>query len=97
MAQELGIKLLDSSGNNIEFGGAELLKLHNIDFSNIDPRIQESIFEVACDVNNPLTGPNGASAVYGPQKGANQKMISLLDKALLNFAKKVVRDLGKNI
>tara|TARA_B100001123_G_scaffold177046_1_gene202979 strand:- start:435 stop:1604 length:1170 start_codon:yes stop_codon:yes gene_type:complete len=97
MAQALGIKLLDSYGNNIEFGGAELLKLHSIDFSNVDPRIQESSFEVACDVNNPLTGPNGASAVYGPQKGANQKMISLLDKALLNFAKIVVRDLGKNI
>lgn len=97
MAQALGIKLLDSFGNNLEFGGAALSKLHSIDFSNIDPRIQESIFEVACDVNNPLTGPAGASAVYGPQKGATQDMISLLDKALLNFAKIVTRDLGTDI
>ena len=66
MAQAVGISLKDISGNELPRGGAALSKLHSIDTSRLDPRIKQSEFMVACDVNNPLTGPEGASAVYGP-------------------------------
>ena len=60
-------------------GGAPLANLNRIDISGIDPRVNESSFAVACDVTNPLTGPEGASAVYGPQKGATPEMVERLD------------------
>lgn len=70
MLQALGGKLLDKYGNELGFGGAELLKLHKIDLSTLDSRIKDINFEVACDVTNPLVGVNGASYVFGKQKGA---------------------------
>ncbi|MCH8108626.1 MAG: glycerate kinase, partial [Chloroflexi bacterium] len=70
MAQALGISLLDSEGRELVFGGASLTRLDRIDLSGLDTRAIESQFMVACDVSNPLTGPEGASAIYGPQKGA---------------------------
>ena len=97
MAQAVGISLKDISGNELPRGGAALSKLHSIDTSRLDPRIKQSEFMVACDVNNPLTGPEGASAVYGPQKGATPEMITQLDSALKNFADTILRDLGQQV
>lgn len=68
MLQALGVKLLDQGGCEIKFGGGELANLDRIDISCIDSRLESCRIEAACDVNNPLTGPKGASAVFGPQK-----------------------------
>lgn len=97
MAQALGIKLMDREGRNLVFGGAALQNLSVIDTSSIDQRVLESNFQIACDVNNPLTGPEGASAVYGPQKGATEENVIQLDSALGVFAEVAKRDLGKDI
>lgn len=97
MAQALGANLLDSEGRSIGSGGAALANLRSIDVSKMDPRIEGSHFMVACDVSNPLTGAEGASAVYGPQKGATPAMVAELDNALLNFADIVKKDIGKNV
>lgn len=97
MAQALGVRLLDRSGNELAQGGAALSALHAIDMSGLDAKINECEFLVACDVNNPLTGPTGASAIYGPQKGATPDMIELLDAALTRFAEIVERDIGAEI
>ncbi len=97
MAQALGVRLLDADGAELPPGGAALARLDRIDASGLDPRAAEAEFEVACDVNNPLTGPEGASAVYGPQKGATPEMVEQLDAALGNFATVVKRDLGADV
>ena len=97
MAQALGVRLLDSAGRDIAFGGAALSELNHIDMSGLDETIRSCNFLVACDVNNPLTGPTGASAIYGPQKGATPEMIERLDAALLHFAEVVKRDIGVEI
>tara|TARA_B100000949_G_C14257931_1_gene441445 strand:+ start:134 stop:1279 length:1146 start_codon:yes stop_codon:yes gene_type:complete len=97
MAQALGIRLMDREGRNLVFGGAALQNLSVIDTSSIDQRVLESNFQIACDVNNPLTGPEGASAVYGPQKGATEENVIQLDSALGVFAEVAKRDLGKDI
>lgn len=97
MAQALGVRLLDSGGRDLEFGGAALSKLNKIDMSGLNDTVSSCEFLVACDVNNPLTGPTGASAIYGPQKGATPEMIESLDAALLHFAEVVKRDIGVEI
>lgn len=97
MAQALGVRLLDESGNDLPPGGAALADLRMIDASGLDARAAASQFSVACDVSNPLTGPEGASAVYGPQKGATPELVEQLDDALGNFAKVVERDIGRSI
>ena len=97
MAQALGANLLDDQGKTISFGGAALSSLQTVDISNMDSRIKESKFLVACDVSNPLTGEEGASAVYGPQKGATPEMVQRLDDALTNFATVVKKDLKKDV
>ena len=97
MAQALGVRLLDEAGNDLPPGGAALADLHRIDTSRLDERAVEAQFSVACDVSNPLTGPEGASAVYGPQKGATPEIVAQLDAALKNFAGVVERDIGTSI
>ncbi len=97
MAQALGVRLLDATGNEIGFGGGALAKLVRIDASRLDPRVREAEFLVACDVTNPLTGPNGASAVYGPQKGATAEMVAELDANLRHYAALIRRDLGVDV
>ena len=97
MAQALGVRLLDSAGRDLEFGGAALSRLNRIDMSGLNDAVRNCEFLVACDVNNPLTGPTGASAIYGPQKGATSEMIERLDAALLHFAEVVKRDIGVEI
>ena len=97
VAQALGAKLFDDKGKEIGFGGGELARLAKIDMSTIDARIAETKTVVACDVDNPLTGPRGAAYVYSPQKGATPEMVEKLDKALMQFAEIVKRDLGKEV
>ncbi|OCG50579.1 glycerate kinase [Gilliamella sp. Choc5-1] len=87
MLQALGVKLLDKFGNQIGYGGVSLSELYKIDITEIDRRIHECEFEVACDVTNPLTGENGASVIFGPQKGASPQDVKLLDANLKHFAK----------
>lgn len=86
MAQALGFKFKDSGGNDLGFGGGELNKLSFIDQSGRDPRIDACEFIAACDVTNPLCGEFGASAVYGPQKGATPGIVRCLDNNLFHFA-----------
>ena len=74
-----------------------LLKLHAIDVSQMDPRLKEARFRVACDVSNPLCGPNGAAYIFGPQKGAKPDDLPVLDEALHRFSQVIRRDLGKEI
>lgn len=97
MAQALGASLLDSAGSIIPQGGAALAKLAHIGLKTMDARLAECTVEVACDVNNPLCGPSGASAIYGPQKGATPEMVQQLDAALAHYAAIIERDLGKTV
>lgn len=97
MAQALGVSFFDADGNKLGTGGRELSRLTWIDVSQLNPRIPQTKFLVACDVDNPLFGPNGAARVYAPQKGATPEMVEELDKGLVNFGYIVKRDLGKDI
>ncbi|GAC1690924.1 MAG: glycerate kinase [Ktedonobacteraceae bacterium] len=97
MAQALGATLLTEQGTVIAYGGATLATLSHISLERLDPRLQECTFEVACDVTNPLCGPTGASAVYGPQKGATPDMVQQLDAALDHYAQILERDLGQSV
>lgn len=97
MAQALGAALLSRQGTQIARGGAALATLAHISTSTMDPRLQECTLEVACDVTNPLCGPTGASAVYGPQKGATPEMVEELDSALAHYAQIIEQDLGMSV
>lgn len=97
MAQALGVRLLDAEGRDLSHGGEALERLAGVDVSGLDERARESTFLVACDVSNPLTGPEGASAIYGPQKGATPGVVKRLDAALHRFAEVVKHDLGRDI
>ncbi len=94
MAQALGFRLLDASGADLPPGGASLASLDRIDASPRAPELDGVAFVVAIDVDNPLTGPAGASAVYGPQKGLRARDVPVLDAALAHLAEVVRRDLG---
>ncbi len=97
MARALGVQFLDKSGQHLKPGGAELIRLDRIDMAGIDSRLKGKDIKVACDVSNPLTGPQGASHTYGPQKGATPDMVKRLEQALINFARIAERDLGLSI
>ncbi len=97
MAQALGVRFLDAEGRELPLGAAGLSRLARIDISGLDRRVSELEVEVASDVNNPLCGPNGAAAVYGPQKGATPEMVRELDAALSHYADILRRDLGVDI
>lgn len=97
MMQALGVQYLDEHGNEVGLGGGSLAQLKHIDMTNIDPRIKDCTFEVACDVKNPLIGTNGASAVFGPQKGATPEMVQQLDANLAHFAAIVLQELNIDI
>ena len=97
MAQALGYRLLDAAGHDIPRGGAALARLESIDAAGFDRGWKAISVEVACDVTNPLTGPMGASAVYGPQKGAGEAAVRELDAALSRLAAVIERDLGKKV
>jgi glycerate 2-kinase len=97
MAQAMGIRLLDGSGRDLRPGGAALQELARIDASGLDPAVGAARFVVATDVDNPLTGPNGAAVVYGPQKGASSEDVAVLARAMAHFAAVVHRDLGIDV
>lgn len=97
MLQALGVELLDEKGQPIGRGGASLAQLHRVNLANIDARLKNVAIEVACDVDNPLCGERGASAVFGPQKGATPEMVIQLDKALAHFAEISLRDTNIDI
>ena len=92
MAQALDILLLDDQGKTLPAGGAALGNLAQIDVSNAHPLLRECSFEVACDVDNPLCGERGASAIFGPQKGATPAMVKQLDTALAHYADVIARN-----
>ncbi|WP_118185398.1 glycerate kinase [Paraburkholderia phosphatilytica] len=97
MLQALGAQLLDARGLVLGQGGAALARLARIDASGLDARLKSCSFEVACDVDNPLVGPAGASAIFGPQKGATPAMIEQLDAALAHYAAVMARDLCSDV
>ena len=97
MVQALGVRLIDAGGGELPRGGGALAGLEDIDVSGLDPRLTECSIEVACDVDNPLVGPNGASAVFGPQKGATPELVRILDASLAHYAAVVERTLGKPV
>ena len=97
MAQALGYHLLDAEGHELPSGGLALQRLERIDGSDVHADWKQAQVQVACDVSNPLTGPSGASAVYGPQKGATPELVAQLDAALARFAEVVRKDLGIDV
>ena len=86
MLMALGIMFYDYDGDSLAQGGLQLARLQQIDETKFNPKVLDTIFAVACDVTNPLCGPLGASAIFGPQKGANLEQVAMLDNALDNFA-----------
>lgn len=97
MVQALGAQLLTADGQPIAPGGAGLSTLATIDISGLDPRLAQCRIDVACDVTNPLVGDEGASAVFGPQKGATPEMVVQLDRALAHYAGQIAQDLDLDV
>lgn len=97
MLRALGYKFFDRDGKLLHGGGEILEHIASIDSENVMPELKEAKFTVACDVTNPLYGPNGAAYIFAPQKGATPKMVEQLDLGLKNFAQVVQRHLGVDI
>ncbi|MFV0551361.1 MAG: glycerate kinase [Anaerorhabdus sp.] len=97
MATALGYRFLDKNGREVSQGGGSLNEIAEIDFSKIDPLVGDTAIWVACDVNNPLTGSRGASAVYGPQKGATPELVERLDANLAHFASAIRKYLNIDV
>lgn len=97
LLQALGARLLDKHGFELPFGGGALKNLNQIDFSGFDRRVATTHFEIASDVDNPLLGKEGASYVFGKQKGATKEMIRLLDESLSNYAALVKNVTGQDV
>ena len=97
MLQALGYQFLDEEGTSVGFGGAELKRFATVDGRMVPESVKTAKFRVACDVNNPLFGGNGAAYIYGPQKGATPEMVKELDSGLRHFAEIVLDELGINL
>ena len=97
MARALGVRFIAKDGSDLPEGGAALAQLKQVDLAGLDPRITEAEIIVACDVDNPLCGPRGASAVFGPQKGATPAMVAELDAALAHYATLAQEATGRQI
>ena len=97
MLRALGLRLLDADGQALDEGGLALGRLARIDASGLDPRLAQVQVEVAADVDNPLCGVNGASAIFGPQKGASPEQVQALDRALGHFADHCAQLLGEDV
>ncbi|GAA0705951.1 glycerate kinase [Paraclostridium ghonii] len=97
MLQALGFEFYDENDNLVELGGKVLNQIKSIKVDNRIKELYECNFKIACDVNNPLYGENGAAYIYGPQKGATEEIVKELDKGLRNFAEVVKKELGKDI
>ncbi len=97
MASALGVRFYDDQDTPLSEGGGALCGLQRIDISGLDPRLAAVNIQVACDVTNPLCGECGASAVFGPQKGATPEMVTRLDESLGHYASIISQQLGKNV
>lgn len=97
MAEALGVRFLDRNGQLLPNGVSSLMQLAKIDVSKLDPRVAETTFIIATDVDNPLCGPYGASVVFGPQKGADKKLVQELDNALHQYGELIRQNLGKDV
>lgn len=97
MASALGIRFLDKMGNDLALGGGALKLLDRIDMSGLSAKVRDTEFLIACDVENPLCGSNGASAVFGPQKGADDEMVRELDCCLRHYGNKISQELGISV
>jgi glycerate 2-kinase len=94
---EMGLRLLDARGDLVADGGAALAEVDHIDADGLDPRLADVEIVVASDVGNPLAGPNGAAATYGPQKGADADAIAELDAALVRWGAEILRATGRDV
>ncbi|MDQ0689291.1 glycerate kinase [Arthrobacter sp. W4I7] len=92
--QGLGARFFDAAGTELPAGGAALAHLDRIDFGGFEPRLKDTRFVLASDVDNPLMGAQGAAAIFGPQKGAKQQDVGLLDAALARFVEVLAREIG---
>ncbi len=97
MLSALGVKFYNDRGEDLKLGGAYLNQLVFFNLTGLDQRLSKLDITIACDVSNPLTGPFGASYVYGPQKGADPKMVELLDHQLKHVAQVFKNQLGVDI
>lgn len=97
MLRALGMRLLNADGEPLPDGGGALAELSGIDLSGLDPRLAEAEFKMASDVSNPLCGPQGASSVFGPQKGATPEMIRQLDEGLARLGTKLAQETGTEV
>ncbi|GAB7126896.1 glycerate kinase [Silvimonas sp. JCM 19000] len=97
MLQALGMRWLDAAGKSLPFGGLALARLASLDRSGLDPRLATCRFDVACDVDHPLTGPHGASVIFGPQKGATPTQVKQLDTALSQYARVIEQSIGRAV
>ena len=97
MAQALGVRFLDDHGESLPFGGGALARLAKVDVSGMDARLAGVRIRLASDVTNPLTGPRGASLVFGAQKGASPAVAAQLDAALAHYAAVIRRQLGHDV
>ena len=97
MLEALGLRLLDKHGAPLARGGLALAQLAQLDASALDPRLANIRVTIASDVNNPLCGPKGASAIFGPQKGATPAQVQTLDAALAHFAELCAQTLGRDM
>ncbi|HEY8415456.1 MAG TPA: glycerate kinase, partial [Thermaerobacter sp.] len=97
MLAALGARFLDGAGRPLPPGGGPLARLARIDLDGLDPRLRRVRIEVACDVDNPLTGPRGAAAVYAPQKGATPEMVEQLEAGLRRLADVAAVVLGRDL
>jgi glycerate kinase len=97
LLQALGFKFLDAAGAGLGHGGKILEAIAGIDDSGANPLLREAEFRVACDVDNPFSGPRGAAHVYGPQKGADAQMVAALDRGLAHFASVIKASTGRDI
>jgi len=93
----LGGKFLDKNGNEVGMFGEDLIKIKKVNFESMDPRIFQSTIIIASDVDNPLCGKNGATHVFGPQKGATEEQVQLFDQAMKNYAQLMEQEIRRNI
>ena len=97
MARALGVRFLDAAGQEVAAGGGSLAEICQIDTTGLDPRLKNTEIVVACDVDNPLCGTRGASAVFGPQKGATPEMVQQLDAGLAKYASCARQATGRDV
>ena len=97
MAGALGVRFLDAAGQEVAAGGGSLAEICQIDTTGLDPRLKNTEIVVACDVDNPLCGTRGASAVFGPQKGATPEMVQQLDAGLAKYASCARQATGRDV